>query len=135
MLRALGNRAVYHMAVQLHRAESLGLRVFPGFQHLASVDDLLFAGTESIVDRLDVLRMDDVLAAEAQGPRLLRLGDETIDVIDVRPGCVERLHARGAGADRDDAAGVRQLVRVLGPANAHVEREVLAAQHQAGQPR
>ena len=78
--------------------------------------------------------MDYVLAAEAQRPCPLRIRHQPIDVLNIGPGRIECQQPGGVGADADLAADVGQFVGVPCPLHAHIEREVLAAQHQRDEP-
>jgi hypothetical protein len=72
---ALCDGDVHHAAIDLHGRVAAADGFVEGGDDLAGAFDLVFAGTEDAVDGLDLSRMDQVFAFEADGADVLSLGD------------------------------------------------------------
>ena len=92
------------------------------------VRDFLRRRREAFVQRVDLLGMDRELALEADALGAQRVVAQPVGIAQLEVRRVEREHVRGARGDAQRLARVRDLRLVLEPLDAHIVREVLAAE-------
>ena len=68
---ALGERRVYHAPVDHDRADTVFFRLVPGVKHAHRLRDVLITGTEHVVGKGDLARVDAALADVTEASRRL----------------------------------------------------------------
>ena len=90
---------LHHLSVELDRASRGVLRPFEGRDDLAGVRDFLRRRSEDRVAGLDLARMDQRLAVEAEIARLRAFLSKAVEIAEVAVGTVKNFEALGAGGE------------------------------------
>ena len=132
--RALDDGQVDELAAKGDRPLAACLRLVEGLHDPLGVVDLFGRGAEGGIDHVDLARVEERLAREAQTAAELAVGGQAVEVADVWPDPVDGLHVGRRGRRDQRRAGVEQLARLaLAPGRqAQLQAEVLRPEHQRG---
>src|SRR5579863_5583208 len=126
---------LHHLTVERYRAARGILRKLERGDDLAGLGDLGRGRREDGVAGLDLARMDQRLAVEAEIARLRALLPKAVDVAEIAIGTVENLKAVGAGGEnamRDQGQHRRAARLHFDP---RLARNIVRPKHEAGEPR
>src|SRR2546430_14761273 len=102
---------VQQLPVERHGALAVRLGALERVDDAARLFDLGGARREAFVDGLDLLRMDERLADEAEETAPAGVGAQTILIGEVGPNAGDRAAAWRGGRDDDRSSGVELVVR------------------------